>query len=67
MKHTTICTLTLEDKTFTDKTSGQFIDYVEASVIIDGEKLFVKFRKEDKSLLRVLRRTMDVCENGDAD
>ena len=58
MKHTTTCILTLEDKVFTDKETGQFIDYVEASVIIDGERLLVKFRREDKSLLRVLRRDM---------
>ena len=58
MKHTTTCTLTLEDKTFTDKATGESIDYTEASVIIDGERLFVKFRREDKSLLRVLRRDM---------
>lgn len=62
MKNVCSCTLVLEDSTFTDKESGKKIDYVAASVVVDGETLRVNFRKEDKSLLRVLRRDMPIAE-----
>ena len=58
MKNEIITTLTLEDKSFTND-KGETVNYVDASVIIDGERLTVKFRKEDRGLLRVLRRSFD--------
>ena len=56
-KHTIETTLTLEDKVFVNDKQEK-IDYTEATVDIFGERLKVSFRKEDKSLLRVLRRDM---------
>ena len=62
MKTTANCTLILEDASFTNKENGETINYLAATLIVDGEALRVNFRKEDKSLLRVLRRSMDVVE-----
>ena len=56
MKNAITTTLTLEDKSFINE-KGETVNYIDASVIIDGEKLPVKFRKEDRGLLRVLRRS----------
>lgn len=57
-KHIVNTTLTLEDKTFNNE-KGETVNYTEASVVIDGERFKVSFRKEDRSLLRVLRRDME--------
>ena len=62
MKTKTICTLYLEDASFTDKETGKTIDYLSATLDVDGEHLRVSFRKEDKSLVRVLRRSMETVE-----
>ena len=62
MKTRTTCTLTLEDATFTDKESGRAIEYLSATLNVDGENLKISFRKEDKSLIRVLRRSMEAVD-----
>ena len=58
MKTKTNCTLYLEDATFTDE-NGRNVDYVAATLDVCGEKLRVTFKKEDKALLRFLRRSME--------
>lgn len=57
-KHIADCTLIVEDKTFTDKESGAKIDYTSVIVSVGGEEIHVSVKKEDKGLLRVLRRDM---------
>ena len=47
----------VEDKTFTNK-DGDEIEYVDARVVIDGESVKVRLAREDRSLLRVLRREL---------
>ena len=61
MKNQINCTLTLEDKSFVNK-EGQVIDYVALTLTIDGEDVRVSVKKEDKGLLRILRRDMPRVE-----
>ena len=57
MKNFCDCTLVLEDKTFTNEEGNSF-EYVESTLVVKGEKFRINFRKEDKALLRFLRRDM---------
>lgn len=57
MKNVCECALVLEDKTFTDE-QGNPVEYIETSLVVKGEKFRINFRKEDKALLRFLRRDM---------
>lgn len=61
MKTKTNCTLYLENATFTDE-NGRNIDYLAATLDVCGENLRVTFRKEDKVLLRFLRRSMELVK-----
>ncbi len=63
MKNQTTCTLTLEDRSFVDQKTNTVVDYVSAVLTIDGEDVRVSVKKEDKSLLRILRRAMPVVED----
>lgn len=62
MKNQTTCTVTLEDKRFVNK-EGETVDYVAVTLTIDGEDVRVTVKKEDKSLLRILRRDMPRVED----
>lgn len=62
MKNQTTCTLTLEDRTFFDEKTRTDVEYVAGTLTIDGEDIRIAVKKEDKSLLRVLRRDMPVVE-----
>lgn len=62
MKNVCECKLVLEDKTFTNE-QGNSVEFVEASLVVQGEKFRINFRKEDKALLRFLRRDMQKEEN----
>ena len=57
MKNVCDCALVLEDKTFTNE-QGNPVEYIETSLVVKGEKFRINFRKEDKALLRFLRRDM---------
>lgn len=59
MKHIANCTLVVEDKTFLDKETGNAVEYTAVSAIVNGEEIRLSVKKEDRSLLRVLRREMD--------
>ena len=58
MKNTVTVELTLEDKAFTND-KNELVNYCEASLVLGGERFLVKFRKEDRALLRVIRRTLE--------
>ena len=57
MKNVCDCALVLEDKIFTNE-QGNPVEYIEASLVVKGEKFRINFRKGDKALLRFLRRDM---------
>ena len=57
MKNQAECKLVLEDKSFVND-KGETVDYLAATVVVDGESIHVSVKKEDRGLLRVLRRGM---------
>ena len=57
-KHIIPCELTVEDKTFTNA-DKQLVEYVSITAFIGGEEVHLSVKKEDRSLLRILRRDYD--------
>ena len=58
MKNVCMVELVIEDKSFVNK-DGEVIDYTSVVAKIDGEDVHLSVKKEDKGLLRILRRDME--------
>ena len=58
MKNVVDATLIIEDKSFVNK-DGEVVDFTSIIAYIDGEDVHLSVKKEDKGLLRILRRGME--------